>query len=73
MDELIINSEMLKRFLTRAIKKKVKSKTGYDVGMEINTLELRTIKGEAQLHIDINANLSEQEVQKLLSQIIHLL
>lgn len=68
MDEMKITSKLMRSVATKLINRAIKSKTGYDINIKLNDLQATVIDGEAHVHVDIDANLPKDELNKLLAK-----
>lgn len=68
MDEVKIESRLLRGLVSRLIKHTVKKKLGYDVGINLNRFNVETIDGVVMFHLDIDADMTTQELERILKK-----
>ena len=69
MDEMKIESKFLSAIFSRAIKKLIAKKFGYDMQVRLNTFRTTIIDGDAHAHLDIDLEMPKDEVNKLLNEL----
>lgn len=70
MDEMRIESKLMTGIASRFIKKMVRNKLGYDMGVHLNSLRTTVLENEkTHLHLDIDLEVTKEELQKLLKDI----
>ncbi len=69
MDELRIESEKTKSIISRLLMKAVCDKLGCDIGFNLNEVNIKIIDGEVQMHLNADANLSEDELDRILKKV----
>lgn len=69
MDEMKIESKFTAGLASRFIKKTVRSKLGYDVDVQLNKFRTTVIDEKMHVHLDIELDLSKEELDKLLKSI----
>lgn len=72
MDKLIfkLGSKMLKGVITGFITKSLKKQFGCDINVQINDLDISVEDGKAKLHIDVDGNMNQDELMKLMKNFI---
>jgi hypothetical protein len=68
MDELkfALHTRFMKNIVTKLLSKAIFKKTGYDVDIQINKIEAETCDGRICLHLDIDAEMNNEELVKIL-------
>lgn len=68
MDELklALHTRFMKNIVTKVLSKVIFKKTGYDVSVQVNELEVETYNGKINIHMDINAELNSDDLVKIL-------
>lgn len=68
MDELklALHTRFMKNIVTKVLAKLIFKKTGYDVSIQVNELEVETYDGKINIHMDINAELNSDDLIKIL-------
>ena len=68
MDELklALHTRFMKNIVTKVLAKLIFKKTGYDVSVQVNELEVETYDGKINMHMDINAELNSDDLSKIL-------
>lgn len=64
-----IESKFLTGIVSRFVRKAVRDKLGYNVDIQLNGLRTTVIDGKTHVHLDLDAELSEEELNKLLKSI----
>lgn len=72
MDELKLNlkTNFMKGMVTKAIAKAVKKKFGCDLNTQINELQIETIDGKVRIHANIDAEIKNEDVMKVIGSFI---
>ena len=68
MDELklALHTRFMKNIVTKVLAKAIIKKTGYDVNIQVNGLEIETYDGKINIHMDVNAELNSDDLVKIL-------
>ena len=69
MDEMKIESKFTTGIVSKLIKREVKKKLGYDIDVQLNQFRTTVIEGKTHLHLDVDLDLSKEELDKLLESI----
>lgn len=69
MDEMRIVSKFTRSIISKLVRKTLKKKTGYDVGVQVNELNVAIADGKAHVHLNIDAELNKEELMKILKNI----
>lgn len=69
MDEMRIVSKFTRGIISKVVRKTLKKKTGYDVGVQVNELNVAITDGRAHIHLNVDAELNKEELIKLLKDI----
>ena len=72
MDELKLNfkTNFMKNMITKIIAKAVKKKFGCDLDTQINELQIETIDGKVRIHANIDAEVKNEDVMKVIGSFI---
>ena len=67
MDELKLklSTKFMRGILAKLLSKALRSKFGYDIGIQINAIEIKTEGGKIRLHADVDAEISNDEFVKI--------
>ena len=66
MDEVKIESRILRGLVSGLIKHEIKKKTGYVVGINLNGFHITSSDGDIHVHLDIDASMGREDFEKLL-------
>mgnify|MGYP006959313856 FL=1 len=71
MDELKLNlsSKFMRGIVTKLIAKAIYKKTGYKIDVELNSINVEVIDGKAHIHADVDAEIDNNELKKIVSTI----
>lgn len=71
MDELKLNlsSKFMRGIVTKLIAKAIYKKTGYKIDVELNSINVEVINGKAHIHADVDAEIDNNELMKIVSTI----
>ena len=71
MDELKSNlsSKFMRGIVTKLIAKAIYKKTGYKIGVELNSINVEVINGKAHIHADVDAEIDNEELMKIVKTI----
>lgn len=71
MDELKLNlsSKFMRGIVTKLIAKAIYKKTGYKIDVELNSINVEVINGKAHVHADVDAEINNDELMKIVSTI----
>ena len=69
MDEMRIESKLMRCIAGKWIRRQIKKKFGYDVKIDLSEFKTTVIDGTAHVHINIDAELDKTELDKLVSKI----
>lgn len=64
-----ISSKFMRNLVAKLVKRAVKKKVGYDVDIQLNELSATIIDGTAHIHLNVDAELSNDELTKILGTI----
>lgn len=65
MDELKIRTKFMRGMLSKALELIIRKKTGYNVKIQLNAIDVQVTEGRANFRFDINGDLSTEEFKKL--------
>ena len=69
MDVLKIGSRFISRIIERSIEKTIRKKYGIEVSVQFDDIDLAYDGDLAKLHIDANAEIKKDDLQKLLKDL----
>ena len=71
MDELKLNlsSKFMRGIVTKLIAKAIYKKTGYKIEVEPNSINVEVINGKAHIHADVDAEIDNEELMKIVKTI----
>lgn len=69
MDEIRFTSKRMTYVVSKFIKWMIKKKLGYNIDIQLNNFKAVSIDGITHVHLDIDAELNEAEVDKILDDI----
>lgn len=69
MDDMKIESTFLRGIASRLIEKAVRDKLGYNVDVQLNRFRTTIIDEKTHVHLNIEFNLSKEELDKLMKNI----
>jgi len=69
MDEMRIESKFTTGIISKLIGMTVRKKLGYNVDIQLNEVRTTVIDGKTHVHLDVDAELSKEELNKLLKSI----
>ncbi len=64
-----IVSKFTTGIVSKLAKMVIKSKLGYDVDIELNQIKMTVVDGKTHIHLDVDAELSKEELGKILKSI----
>lgn len=69
MDEMRIESKFTTGLVSKIAKKVVRNKFGYDVDIWLNGLRTTVIEDKTHVHLDVDLELTKEELDKLLKSV----
>ena len=69
MDEMRIVSKFTRGIISKALKRVVYKKTGYNVDIQLNEITTTINDGKTHLHLDVDAELEKDELIRILKSI----
>jgi len=69
MDEMRIESKFTTGIISKLIGMSVRRKLGFNVDIQLNEVRTTVIDGKTHVHLDVDAELSKEELNKLLKSI----
>ena len=66
-DEMKICTGFMKSMVSKIISGALKRKTGCNVTVQLNDLNAKVKDGKAHVHLDIDAEMNQEELMKLIS------
>lgn len=68
MDELklILNTKFMRSIITKLLGKAIYKKTGYQVDVQVNEVKAETRDGKIKVHMDVDAEMSSEDLMKAL-------
>lgn len=61
-----IKSAFTRGLISNQIRKILKKKTGYDIDIQLNDLEIVVVDGKAKAHLDADIEIGKEDLLKLL-------
>lgn len=69
MDEMKIVSKFTRGIISKILKTVIQKKTGYDMDIQLNEVATTISDGRTHIHLDVDAELSKEELVKILKSI----
>lgn len=69
MDEMKIGSKFTTGIISKLASIAIRKKLGYEVGIKLNEVNATIVDGKAHVHLDVDAELSKEELMKILESI----
>ena len=69
MDEMNIQSKFMTGLVSRIVKKVLRAKLGCEVDIQLNEFRTTVIDDKTHVHLDLDADLTKEELNKLLKTI----
>ena len=71
MDELKLklSTKFMRGFIAKFIAKAIYKKVGYEIDIQLNEIEVETIDGKIRLHVNVDAELDNNEFVKIVKGI----
>ena len=69
MDEMKIVSKLTTNMISKLVKMVLRKKFGYDVDIQLNEIKTTINEGRTHVHLDVDAELSKDELVKILKGI----
>ncbi len=69
MDEMKIVSKFTTNVISKLAGVLVRKKLGYDVDIQLNEIHTTIVDGKTHLHLDVDAEMSKEELLKVLKSI----
>lgn len=66
MDELNIVTGFTRTIISKMLRKFLRKKTGADIDTRFNTIKVNIVNDKAYVHVDLEAEMSKNELTKLL-------
>ena len=72
MDEMKIklSTKLMKDLLTRIVRKVIKKKYGCDVCIHLNDLSIELSDGRAYVHLNVDADMNQNDLMKVMNSVI---
>ena len=72
MDEMKIklSTKLMKDLLTRIVRKVIKKKYGCDVCIHLNDLSIELSDGRAYVHLNVDADMDQNDLMKVMNSVI---
>lgn len=67
MDEMRIGSKFITGIISKLLVTVVKQKLGYNIDLKLNAVNVTVGDGKAHVHLDIDAEVSNEEIMRILS------
>lgn len=69
MDEMKIGSKFTTGIISKLVSMVIRKKFGYNVQLKLNEVNATVIDGKTHVHLDVDAELSKEELNKILASI----
>lgn len=69
MDEMRLESKFTTGLVSKIARKVVRDKLGYDIAIQLNGLRTTIIDEKTHVHLDVDLELTKEELDKLLKSI----
>lgn len=69
MDEMKIKSTFMTNTISKLVGMALRKKLGYDIDIQVNEVNATSIDGRTRVHLDVDAEISKDELVKLLKSI----
>lgn len=69
MDEMKIGSKFTTGIISKLVSMVIRKKLGYDVELKLNEVNATVNDGKTHVHLDVDAELSKEELTKILASI----
>lgn len=69
MDEMKIGSKFTTGIISKLVSMVIRKKLGYDVELKLNEVNATVIDGKTHVHLDVDAELSKEELMNILASI----
>ena len=69
MDEMKLESKFTTGIVSKLAEHGIKSKFGYDIGIQLNHFRTTVIDGKTHVHLDVDLDLGKEDLSNLLSSI----
>lgn len=69
MDEMKIGSKFTTGIISKLVSMVIRKKLGYDVQLKLNEVNATVIDGKTHVHLDVDAELSKEELNKIIASI----
>ena len=69
MDEMNIVSKFTTVMISKIANKALRKKLGYDVNIQLNEIKASIADGKTHVHVDVDAELSKEELLKILKNV----
>ena len=69
MDEMKIGSKFTTGIISKLVSMVIRKKFGYDVQIDINEVIATVNDGKTHVHLDVDAKLTKEELNKILASI----
>ncbi len=63
MDELklILPTKFMRNLVAKMIAKAIYKKTGYDINVQLNKIEVQAIDGRVHIHVDVDGDINSED------------
>lgn len=69
MDNMTITSKLMTKLVGKLLHRTIKKKLGYNVQIKLNELNATVIDGTAHVHLNIDAELPKEELNKIVAEV----
>ena len=67
MDEMKITSKFTTNIVSKIITKILKQKLGYNAELKLNAIKINVDDEQAHIHLDVDADISKEELLRIIS------
>lgn len=64
--KLVLSTKFMRGVVTKIITKAILKKTGYNIDIQLNKVEVENVDGKLCLHMDVDAEVGTEEFVKML-------
>lgn len=69
MDEMRVESKFTSAIVSKIVERAVRKKYGYDIDVRLNHFRTTVLDDKTHVHLDVDLELSKEELNKLLESI----
>lgn len=64
--KLVLSTKFMKGIVTKIVTKAILKKTGYNINVQLNKVEVENVDGKVCLHMDVDAEVETEEFVRML-------